>query len=523
MTAIERLERRRLELQTKLDGTKSHLERNQLGQFATPPALATEILSYGLTLLGQEPAIRFLDPAIGTGSFFSALLRGADRHRIESSVGFEIDGHYGQPTAELWRDTPLQLHFKDFTTVSPKKDDLANLVICNPPYVRHHHLERMNKLRLQAEAEQQTGVRLSGLSGLYCHFLLLSQRWMSARGIAGWLIPSEFMDVNYGDEVKRFLLSRVTLLHIHRFDPAEVQFDDALVSSAVVWFRNEPPPENHSVRFSFGGTLAEPRRERRIPLDELWTAPKWTQLVSDAESSESQNTLKLGDLFRIQRGLATGSNEFFVLTEKQIEQRALSREFFTPILPSPRYLRVDEVTATKAGVPTIDEPLFLLNCNLPEEVVRTEHPTLWRYFESGINAGVQQRYLCQHRSPWYCQEERKPPPLLCTYMGRTNTAKGRPFRFILNHSQATAANVYLLLYPKPKLERLRREKPQLLRELWGYLNSLPVESLTGEGRVYGGGLHKLEPRELANLPIDASLLNLADVKSSRRCQQALFT
>jgi hypothetical protein len=46
------------------------------------------------------------------------------------------------------------------------------------------------------------------------------------------------MDVNYGKAVKHYLLSRVTLLHIHRFDPNGVQFADALVSSAVVWFRN---------------------------------------------------------------------------------------------------------------------------------------------------------------------------------------------------------------------------------------------------------------------------------------------
>jgi hypothetical protein len=26
--------------------------------------------------------------------------------------------------------------------------------------------------------------------------------------------------------------------------------------------------------------------------------------------------------------------------------------------------------------------------------------------------------------------------------------------------------------------------------------------MTGEGRIYGGGLHKLEPRELANVPMD---------------------
>ena len=41
--------------------------------------------------------------------------------------------------------------------------------------------------------------------------------------------------------MERYLRERVTLLHIHRFDPGDVQFADALVSSAVVWFRNSPP------------------------------------------------------------------------------------------------------------------------------------------------------------------------------------------------------------------------------------------------------------------------------------------
>lgn len=55
-------------------------------------------------------------------------------------------------------------------------------------------------------------------------------------------MPSEFMDVNYGASVKRYLLDKVTLLHIHRFDPKEVQFGDALVSSAVVWFSKRSRP-----------------------------------------------------------------------------------------------------------------------------------------------------------------------------------------------------------------------------------------------------------------------------------------
>ncbi len=108
-----------------------------------------------------------------------------------------------------------------------------NLLICNPPYVRHHHLRRSTvKTRLQRQSLIATGVRLSGLAGLYAHFITLAHPWMSEDAIAGWLIPSEFMDVNYGRELKHYLLHTVTLLRIHRFDPTEVQFTDALVSSA---------------------------------------------------------------------------------------------------------------------------------------------------------------------------------------------------------------------------------------------------------------------------------------------------
>ena len=68
-------------------------------------------------------------------------------------------------------------------------------------------------------------------------------------GLAVWLIPSEFMDVNYGSALRRYLTERVTLLHIHRFCPTDVQFTDALVSSAIVVFRKAPPPPGHMPGF----------------------------------------------------------------------------------------------------------------------------------------------------------------------------------------------------------------------------------------------------------------------------------
>ena len=112
-------------------------------------------------------------------------------------------------------------------------------------------------------------------------------------------------------------------------------------------------------------------------------------------------------------------------------------------------------------------------------------------------------YLCQHRNPWYAQEDRPPPPFLCTYIGRNNTKRGRPFRFIFNHSRATAGNVYLLLYPKEPLTSVVTKRPELKRDIFEFLNAISIETLLSEGRVYGGGLYKLEPKELMNVPADS--------------------
>jgi len=72
---IEAKEHNRLTLQADLDAKKTQPERNRLGQFATPTALAEDILQYAASLLPPSVKVYFLDPAIGTGSFYSALLK----------------------------------------------------------------------------------------------------------------------------------------------------------------------------------------------------------------------------------------------------------------------------------------------------------------------------------------------------------------------------------------------------------------------------------------------------------------
>lgn len=505
----------RLAIQAELDAGKSKHDRNRLGQFATPTILAREVVAHGIQLLPTDARVRFLDPAFGTGSFYSALLDIVPARRIQSASGFEIDDHYGAPARKFWEEKSLNLELADFTHAHPPREK-ANFLICNPPYVRHHHVDGGDKQRLQSRCFRASGMRLSGLAGLYCYFLGLSHEWMAEGGIAGWLIPSEFMDVNYGKAVKEYLLREVTLLRIHRFDPSDVQFDDALVSSAVVWFKKSPPPPGHRVEFTFGGTHASPAKSRTVSLDVLSSEPKWTRFPLQASRS-GETVSTLGDLFDIKRGIATGSNEYFMLTAERIAELELPREFCRPILPSPRFLEADEITADKDGNPILAKPLFLLDCRLPEEEVKARYPRLWAYYERGRDE-MRQRYLCKTRSPWYAQENRLPSPFLCTYMGRGNKESRQPFRFILNHSSAIVANSYLVLYPKAHLTEQLRHDSSLTRKLWQALNSISADTLTDEGRVYGGGLHKMEPKELANVSAER-ILKIARVPT----QPDLFT
>lgn len=492
-------EQHRLTLQAKLDAEKTQAERNRMGQFATPPLLAFDVLDYAKKIVPKSQKIRFLDPGLGSGSFYSALRQTFPAERISSAAGYEIDPHYGNAARQLWGDTGLTVHLEDFTRAKPPKEGF-NLLICNPPYVRHHHIINGEKARIQEASSKACGIPFSGLAGLYCYFLGLSHAWMNEGGLAGWLIPSEFMDVNYGEAVKRYLLEKVTLLHIHRFDPHEVQFDDALVSSAVVWFRKEAPPNGHEVEFSFGGSLAAPKVSRMVPASVLRTEPKWSRFPL-AESRTGEKSPVLSDFFSIRRGLATGDNEYFIMTREQIDARGLPRKFFKPILPSPRYLKAMEVQSDQAGVPLLDPPLFLLDCDTPEDDLEKGYPSLWRYLQEGRKRGVANRYLCRHRSPWYSQEKRQAAPFICTYLGRGNVKSGKPFRFILNQSSATVTNVYLALYPKEPLADKLEANPALARRVWEILNGISPETMLAEGRVYGGGLHKLEPKELANVPV----------------------
>ena len=99
----------------------------------------------------------------------------------------------------------------------------------------------------------------------------------------------------------------------------------------------------------------------------------------------------LADFFKIQRGLATGNNKYFILSSEEIKHRRLPMPAFRPILPSPRYIADDEIAADDEGKPVLERRLFVLDCRLAEAEVERRYPTLWTYLAEGKAQGVAAR------------------------------------------------------------------------------------------------------------------------------------
>ena len=513
---LDVLEGKRADFNKDFEGKHSLANRNKKGQFATPPQLANHIVNFVLKNYGPDlDGISFLEPCIGTGAFFSALLQNTPLKNIKKSVGVELDFELFELTRDLWGDVLIEILNFDFTepeTFLALKRSF-NLIITNPPYVRHQHLSERQKERLQNYVYRELGFKVNGLAGLYVYFILIAHKFLSEKGLGVWLIPSEFFDVNYGEVLRKYFTQKVELLFVHKFDPKDLQFCDALVSSSLIIFRKSLPGKNHSVKFSFGSSLDKPKRVKFLDLGEFENSSKWSSLISEKnEQIEKENMgFILGDLFKIQRGIATGGNEVFILPFEKAQDLGISKEFLQPILPSPRYIREKVIERDQDGFPKIERKMALLNCSFNEDVLKDKCPKLYEYFKSFENTEVTERYLIKKRHPWYKQEKRMPSPILCTYMGRNEGQN--PFRFFLNYSDAIAPNVYLMLYPKETLLKAMKRNPSLLGKIFVFLSTIKFEHFEKEGRVYGGGLHKIEPNELTKIPIIDFSKEISDLYS----------
>src|SRR5277367_3042197 len=99
-------------------------------------------------------------------------------------------------------------------TLVPSVRGSSTLFISNPPYVRHHGIAPAWKRWLTREA-RRIGLAASQLAGLHVHFFLATAKGGKPGDVGAFLTASEWLDVNYGDLVRRLLLGPLGGTSVH--------------------------------------------------------------------------------------------------------------------------------------------------------------------------------------------------------------------------------------------------------------------------------------------------------------------
>jgi hypothetical protein len=195
------------------------------------------------------------------------------------------------------------------------------------------------------------------------------------------------------------------------------------------------------------------------------------------------------------RGIATGSNDFFLMTRSQIEIRQLDLQHFVRTVARVRDVNSDILTLRDLDKLDFEgRPTFLLSLDRASKITKP----LKRYLELGVEQGVSEGVLVQSRSSWYHMEKREPVPILFCYLGRRNQ------RFIHTKCDVRPTTGFLCVYPKEGI------KANLLHKALNHGSTL--EQLALVGKSYGDGAIKVEPGGLRKLIVPHEALDFAGIK-----------
>ncbi|MBK6538493.1 MAG: N-6 DNA methylase [Ignavibacteria bacterium] len=86
---------------------------------------------------------------------------------------------------------------------------------------------------------EEISFKLNGLTNLYTLFLLKSIYQLNENGRAAFIIPSEFLNSDFGKLIKSYLIKSKTLRHIAVINFKENVFNDALTTSAIILCAND--------------------------------------------------------------------------------------------------------------------------------------------------------------------------------------------------------------------------------------------------------------------------------------------
>jgi adenine-specific DNA-methyltransferase len=342
---------------------------------------------------------------------------------------------------------------------------------------------------------------LSGTTNLYVLFLASIMSRLVNGGRASILLPGDWMNSNFGQSLRAYLAQGKECARIIYFSNDSQPFDDAETTATLLLFeRGKSHSEVEIVVVGAdydrenAGALALQRIEEiqnvsshQITWANLDPSQKWDVMLRNEFVETPSDWVSLGDHAKCSRGIATGANEYFLVSEDRLLQESLPVAGNCPCIGRARDVK---------GLVFSDEDFKLLGSSVPKYLVDLQNASFEtsQYIALGEAQGLPSRYLLSKRSPWYKLEERAPADIWVGVFGRDG------IRFIWNQSGIKNLTTFHGIYLRDFYPGIEPADDFLVQALVAVLNSSRVQEKAKEfQRAYGGGLQKVEPKDVPQL------------------------
>jgi adenine-specific DNA methylase len=461
--------------------SNSTIQQKINGIYYTPSCLA----EYLVAPIVSEINTSIFDPAYGDGALLLAANRAWKKNHTSGKKFLKMYGCDIAPlNTNLNHVNKIFICKKDFFDYPMNKK--FDAIVMNPPYVRHHIINRMKKTKYFEIIRKLCNIKLT--SDLWAYFLLKSAVHLKVNGSIGVILPWSFLQANYSQEIRRWLSNRFRKIRVlalggHYFDKAHERI-------LLVWLEKYGQ-KTKSIHIAFSKNLLKKVRYVRIKKS-LWKSQIVTfnqkYYIHDIirKYQEDYDFVKLSDCTFVKIGVVTGANKFFIMTPDKANSNCFGSKDLIPIFTTFR-----ECSHLSLYRKDLTKRLLLIPKCAPKRYLN--------YIREGENREFHSRAHALRRKPWYSLYIGEMPDAFFPYR-----ISHTPY-MIFNRENAQCTNSIHRIYFKKNLSERQQKWIQIS------LLSIPGQlSLEYYSKIYGSGVLKIEPGSLKNSIIHIGVGKIPD-------------
>lgn len=476
----------------------------ETGSYYTPDELVRFMVRY--LEKREQDFSRVLEPSAGDGRFLSALLP------VSKEVkAIEIFDEKVKHIQTRYQSKNLTVMKRDFLEYAMDSEEKYSLIIGNPPYISPKMMKKED-IELAREICAREALQKSVMQNMWLAFVVGASRLLDRAGSIFFVLPMEFLQVQYAEKLRVHLEKKFNTIHIISFQKRI--FPDIEQEICLVYLTNKKErtpyilyeiyPDAVSQKPAFSNTI-----KKNKPLK------KWSNaILQDGDilllKKISEKYNKISEMGESAPGIVTGGNKYFILTEDQVKKYQCAG-YTLPILQKSSYIRENTIVIdrdTMEGIRKKKRPMFLLDLSKVEEekLPRKLREYLEQIKEEKVgDVRLIERYKCANRTPWYGV------PIVhkgdVVFFKRYHIVP----RVYINRADihTTDAGYHIRL-------KKEWEKDSFV---FCFYNSLTLAQCEFQGRYYGGGVSELIPTEFKELPVPYRKIEKEDVAALDRMFQ----